>query len=264
MVLQMRRAAAAALAERRRELADLQGEIARQRALARPGLYAVDSETARRRAAEAAAAQKRLQDLERTAAAMQRMMYQASMYQTPLDDALQQRVDAGYQAEKTALRAKMPAAQRIALEMSEQMFYSMLFQAAIQSTLLRLLPARGAPGIVRGANPSRVTFEGMEVRAVRDLSHLDAGTLRAMQQRGFAATDINGQQLQLHHLNQNPAGPLVEIPAPAHNIANPVQHPFGNQPGAGLTAEQRAAFNDWRIRYWQERAMEELARRGLR
>jgi RHS repeat-associated protein len=121
----------------------------------------------------------------------------------------------------------------------------------------------GTPGIVRGTNPSRVTFDGIEVRAVRDLSHLDESTLRAMRQRGFAARDINGHRLELHHLNQNPAGPLVEIPAPAHNIGNRVQHPFGNQPGAGLTVEQRASFNEWRIRYWQERAREELARRGL-
>jgi RHS repeat-associated protein len=125
----------------------------------------------------------------------------------------------------------------------------------------RVTPA--TPRIVRGSNPSRVTFDGMEVRSVRDLSHLDEGTLRFIQQRGVAPRDINGQPLQLHHLDQNPAGPLVEIPAPAHNIANRVQHPLGNQAGAGLTAEQRAAFNDWRTRYWQERAREELARRGL-
>jgi hypothetical protein len=123
--------------------------------------------------------------------------------------------------------------------------------------------APAAARIVRGTNPSRVIFDGMEVRAVRDLSHLEEGTLRAMQRQGFAARDINGQPLELHHLNQNPAGPLVEIPKPSHNIGNRVQHPLGNQPGGGLTPEQRAAFNDWRTRYWQERAREELARRGL-
>jgi hypothetical protein len=42
-----------------------------------------------------------------------------------------------------------------------------------------------------------------------------------------------------------------------------VQHPLGNQPGAGLTPAQRAAYNEWRTRYWQERAAEELGRRGL-
>jgi hypothetical protein len=120
-----------------------------------------------------------------------------------------------------------------------------------------------ARGIVRGTNAGRVTFDGFEVRAVRDLSHLDEGTLRAMEELGFAARDVNGQPLQLHHLDQNPAGPLVEIPRPQHNIGNRVQHPFGNQAGAGLTAEQRAAFNEWRTGYWQERAREELARRGL-
>jgi hypothetical protein len=126
----------------------------------------------------------------------------------------------------------------------------------------RVVPNELTTGLVR-FSPSRLTFQGLEVRAVRDLSHLDEGTLRAMQRRGFAARDINGRRLELHHLNQNSVGPLVEIPAPAHNIGNRVQHPFGNQPGAGLTAAQRAVFNEWRVHYWRARATEELLRRGL-
>jgi len=119
----------------------------------------------------------------------------------------------------------------------------------------------GRSTLQRLANRSRVVFEGMEVRAVRELSHLDDTTLRAMKEHGFAATDVNGNSLQLHHHNQSPAGPLVEIPAPKHNINHPVQHPQGNQPGVGLTDQQRGAFNEWRVRYWRARAEEELNRR---
>jgi hypothetical protein len=136
-------------------------------------------------------------------------------------------------------------------------------QLALRSAGETGIVAPSNTGLVRGSNPSRVTFQGTEVRAVRDLSHLDESTLRTMQQRGFAARDINGEPLQLHHLNQNPAGPLVEIPATRHSITNPVQHPLGNVPGAGLTSEQRAAFNQYRPEYWKARATVELQRRGV-
>jgi hypothetical protein len=98
----------------------------------------------------------------------------------------------------------------------------------------------------------------MEVRAAPDLLHVDESTLRAMSQKGFAGKDINGEPLVLHHLGQNPAGPVVEMPAFRHNVHNRVQHPFGNTPGAGLTKEQRAAFDVWREDYWRARALEEL------
>jgi RHS repeat-associated protein len=109
----------------------------------------------------------------------------------------------------------------------------------------------------------RVEFEGVEARAVRDLSHVDESTLRAMHQRGFAAKDIHGNKLELHHLGQDPYGAIVEVPFRRHKLWNTVQHPFGNLPGAGLTAEQRALFNVWRTRYWRARAAQELTRRGL-
>jgi hypothetical protein len=117
--------------------------------------------------------------------------------------------------------------------------------------------------LIRGTNPSRLVFEGLEVRAVRNLSHIADDTLRVMAKKGFAAKDINGEQLVLHHLGQNPAGPLAEMPALRHSIGNRVQHPFGNAPGVGLTADQRAGFDLWRESYWKARALEELARRGL-
>ncbi len=116
--------------------------------------------------------------------------------------------------------------------------------------------------ITRLSRPNRLVFDGMEVRAVRDLSHVKESTLRQMSKDGFAATDIHGRKLHLHHLAQNPAGPIVEIPKPLHDVHNPVQHPRSNSPGVGLTAQERAAFDTWRENYWKARAAEELNRRG--
>ena len=121
-------------------------------------------------------------------------------------------------------------------------------------------------GVVPGSTLAKrgiVEFQGLEVRAVRDLSHLDEGTLRAMQEYGFAAKDAKGNSLVLHHHLQDPAGPIIEIPAANHSIRNARQHPFGNEKGLGLTAEERAQFNQWRSDYWKSRAVEELKNRGL-
>ena len=72
-----------------------------------------------------------------------------------------------------------------------------------------------------------------------------------------------GEVITLHHVNQNPDGPLWEIPASLNDVNDVDLHPFGNTKGAGLTGEQRAAFNVWRNNYWRARAAQELARRGL-
>ena len=108
---------------------------------------------------------------------------------------------------------------------------------------------------------ARLLFSGLEIRAVRSLAHVSEGTLKAMAQKGFAATTKNGDAIVLHHLNQNPAGPIVEMPARNHSISNAVQHPGGNAKGSGLTPEQRKAFAKWREEYWKARAKDELERR---
>ena len=118
-------------------------------------------------------------------------------------------------------------------------------------------------GLDRGANKSVLSFNGVEVRAVRGLSHVKDGTLRQMAKDGFAAKDANGKTLVLHHLKQNPAGPLVEMPGFRHTIQNSIQHPFGNAKGVGLSVQQRAAHDAWRVEYWRARAIEELAKRGI-
>ncbi len=84
---------------------------------------------------------------------------------------------------------------------------------------------------------NRVTFQGMEVRAVRDLSHMSDSTLEAMAQRGFAGKTADGESIVLHHHQQNPDGFIVELPTSKHSIGNVNQHLHGNTKGMGLTAE---------------------------
>jgi RHS repeat-associated protein len=120
----------------------------------------------------------------------------------------------------------------------------------------------GLRGLVAGAR-ARATFEGIEVRGMRDMSHVPESTLRAQAQLGFAGRDFRGRPLDLHHHGQNPAGPLIEIVRKNHNVHNRIQHPFGNQRGGGLSPEQRAAHDSLRVRYWKARALGELERRGL-
>jgi hypothetical protein len=124
-------------------------------------------------------------------------------------------------------------------------------------------PARALPGTTPETKRGVVQFQGLEVRAVRDLGHIDASTLRAMQKYGFAAKDGAGSSLIMHHHQQNPSGPIVEMPAGNHSIGKATQHPFGNTKGSGLSTQQRAEFDQWRVDYWKWRATQELQNRGL-
>jgi RHS repeat-associated protein len=108
-----------------------------------------------------------------------------------------------------------------------------------------------------------VKFEDMEVRAVRDLSHLDVETLYKMKKMGRAPNSISGKKISLHHLNQDANGPLVEMPKNYNNIWNSRQHPYVNEANRGLTTQQRADFNNYRIEYWKARAEEELKKREI-
>jgi hypothetical protein len=134
----------------------------------------------------------------------------------------------------------------------------------VQGTIRAFAPAaeRGLPGALTQIARNRVTFQGLEVRAVRDLSHLDDATLGAMAQKGFAGRLPNGESIVLHHNRQSPAGFIVELPASKHSIGNVNQHPFGNTPGSGLTVQQRADFDVWRGDYWRARAQAEIQRRA--
>ena len=128
-------------------------------------------------------------------------------------------------------------------------------------------PAEGPtpPAAITRDSRGRATFENLEVRGMRDMSHVDEATLREQANRGFATKDPMepSKGLVLHHHDQSPFGPIIEMPRKRHDNANPRQHPYGNAPGAGLTPDQRADFNAWRLRYWMARARGELLRRGL-
>ena len=50
-------------------------------------------------------------------------------------------------------------------------------------------------GIIRCGNKNRVVSDGMEVRAVRDVSHVSEATLKQIALDRFAAKDINGKSL---------------------------------------------------------------------
>ena len=139
-----------------------------------------------------------------------------------------------------------------------------LAEAELGGRLLSPAGGSAVATIKRTEKPGRAVFQGMEVRGVRSLAHVDEATLRAMSEYGFAAKDAQGRKLHLHHFGQNPKGPIVEVPGPFHKIANPVQHPRRNAAGAGLTSEERAAFDLWRQEYWRARAREELERRVAR
>lgn len=56
---------------------------------------------------------------------------------------------------------------------------------------------------------------------------------------------------------------IVEIPRPNHNIANKVQHPFGNAKDKGLTLLQRKDWNKTRNNFQKERARQELLKRMI-
>ena len=114
-----------------------------------------------------------------------------------------------------------------------------------------------------GAKRATRIFNGLEVRAVRDLGHVGESTLKQMAVDGFAARNSQGEKLYLHHLKQNPSGPIIEMPAGYHDISNKIQHPYGNAKGMGLTKKERVEFNPWRENYWRARAKEELGKRGI-
>jgi hypothetical protein len=94
---------------------------------------------------------------------------------------------------------------------------------------------------------------------------LSEAELIDMYNRGIALKDSLGNPMHGHHYKQQYHRELgafmVEIPAPAHFISNPIQHPLGTS--GGLSKAQR---NDWKKlkpKFNSERARTELLKRGL-
>ncbi|WP_029448338.1 HNH/ENDO VII family nuclease [Candidatus Odyssella thessalonicensis] len=114
--------------------------------------------------------------------------------------------------------------------------------------------------------PGRVLYDGVEFRAVRDLSYLSEAELRIMEKRGVAPRGGDGKPMHGHHYNQlshrDPDGFIVEMPRSKHKYANKIQHP--KSAGEGLPAEARKEWNEsLREKYWKERAKTELLKRGI-
>ena len=106
-------------------------------------------------------------------------------------------------------------------------------------------------------------FRGMTVQVQEDISHMSKAQLEFMAERGVAGRTLEGETINLHHVNQNPKGPYWEIPATLNDVNNLELHPYGNTPGAGLSLQERAAHNDLREAYWKARANAELEQRSF-
>ena len=113
--------------------------------------------------------------------------------------------------------------------------------------------------------PGVVKFDGVEFRAVRDLSHVSEKSLRDSAKTGNSLPDIYNKKLQGHHNKQQyhreKGSFMVEIPENKHKISNKAQHPYGNK--KGLKQEERKDGNNLKKRYNKERAKTELKRRGI-
>lgn len=128
------------------------------------------------------------------------------------------------------------------------------------------MAARGSKAtsnVVEGVNlTKRVVFNGTEVRAIRDLSHVSDVHLNKMAKEGVNPYNKEGERLIYHHLGQRPEV-VVMIPQKYHvQDLNPNLHPYGNIRGAGLGDQARLDYKQWRKDYNIEIAIRELERRA--
>jgi len=105
-----------------------------------------------------------------------------------------------------------------------------------------------------------LTFRGMEVRNVNNLSHIPSEDLIKMFKSGTAGTAPCGEPIVLHHHKQQPGGPIIEMKKSTHTTSNKNQHPLGTSGGVG-SGKTRKGFNSWRKGYWRSRAAYEILRR---
>lgn len=109
-------------------------------------------------------------------------------------------------------------------------------------------------------------FDGVEFRAVRDLSHLSDDTLKRMAKTGVSPRDVYGEILEGHHhlqkYHREPGAFVVEIPNPLHRSSNINQHPLGNKGGLGSNTAERQDWNKLRKTFNKKHAQTELKRRG--
>jgi hypothetical protein len=113
--------------------------------------------------------------------------------------------------------------------------------------------------------PGFFFYDGTTHSAVRNLRHVDQRTLQDMHCLGNSPKDAFGRQLQGHHHQQHfhrePGSMIVQIPKTHHKVSNPIQHPYGNHKGTGLTIAERRTWAQDRIKFNRELARNELERR---
>ena len=92
----------------------------------------------------------------------------------------------------------------------------------------------------------KISHKSIEVRGVRDTSHMTTEHLERMRKDGVAPYDIHGQRLELHHHQQKDHGEkghfLIQVPTPYHDVQNRRQHPSGGAKDQGLPKTAREAF----------------------
>ena len=133
---------------------------------------------------------------------------------------------------------------------------AVLIIAVVTSGALKVatkkLPVRGITQFkgltVTATRPFKEAVKDFPERFIRD----------EMIKKGRAGR-VKGDVIHIHHLERNPKGPLVMIPARFHRRWNKRQHPDG----AGLTKRQRKDFDAWRAKFWKAQGCQELTRRGL-
>jgi len=111
----------------------------------------------------------------------------------------------------------------------------------------------------------------LDVNGYTSLSHLSDKELEKLYYAnsgsgwGLSPKDAQGNTIVLHHYKQNPAGPIVAMPAKHHDKphTNPGQHPFGKTKGGGLSSDERKDFDNWRKDYHAAQAKGELEKRGI-
>ena len=113
----------------------------------------------------------------------------------------------------------------------------------------------------RVTKATTIEVDGIEFKGQRNLAHLSGDELLAIKKTGNNPPNANGDSMVQHHINQDPAGPVVEMPRKFHNIHNETQHPKGNKKGVGLTKQERKDFNKTRRKLNKQRAKGEIEKR---
>ncbi|HEY1028992.1 MAG TPA: HNH/ENDO VII family nuclease, partial [Pseudomonas sp.] len=94
-------------------------------------------------------------------------------------------------------------------------------------------------------------FEPNLVSSWREGGKVVTGTNLERMASGRAPIGIDGKSVNLHHTTQTQSGPIAEMTQTFHQQNNSIIHVNPNAIPSGI---DRAAFDKWKIKYWQQRA----------